>query len=112
MVAICSYKPQIDKWKPSVAKPRIPLCRGARRSNVVFAGEPLVENKVNLASIDNMCWKKYGIKEWYNKILRKGWPGVKGKVRLGRPVVNKFGEIIVITLNDQRMPKCTLIGKA
>lgn len=102
MAKISSFKPRIDKWN-----------RGAKgRCSNVLNSRLMIENSVNLVEFERMCWKRYGNKSWYDKKLEKGWPGVKGIVRFGRPVINRFNEIIVVTLSEQNVPKCTVLGRA
>jgi len=40
--------------------------------------------------------EKYEKLSDYGKEVRGGWPGVKGKVYIGVPCVDRFGEVIVI----------------
>jgi hypothetical protein len=55
------------------------------------------------------CFQSYGDRSWFGKRLKGGWPGVQGEVRLGHPVVDKFGEVLVIHLTDAGYPKSRVL---
>lgn len=57
------------------------------------------------------CAEKFGTKTWYGMILKGGWPGVKGRVQLGVPTVDKFGEMVVVYRNDNGYLKSGVVGK-
>ncbi|HLC68895.1 MAG TPA: hypothetical protein VJH24_03565 [Candidatus Bilamarchaeaceae archaeon] len=58
--------------------------------------------------------KKYEGTPGYGKVLRGGWPGVRGEVRLGRPMVNRTkdgrGEVVVVWLDANRYPHSRSLG--
>lgn len=56
-----------------------------------------------------MCERSYGGKHWFGKTLRGGWPDIDGPVTLGEPIKNKFGELVIIYLNEQGYPKCRVL---
>lgn len=57
------------------------------------------------------CVRNYSDKSWYGAKIKNGWPGVKGDVLLGFPVVDRFGEIIVVYQNENGYIKSTSLGK-
>ncbi|MCX8200435.1 MAG: hypothetical protein N3G76_03115 [Candidatus Micrarchaeota archaeon] len=111
MVKMSEWRPQLEDYKPSVATPRIPLCDGSKSTSPPGWALQVKEKSVNLSFYENMCYKMYKDKEWYNKILKGGWPGVKGVVRLGVPLINRFGEVIVISLKKDLYPEVRVLGK-
>ncbi len=56
--------------------------------------------------------ERHGNKPWYGAIVKNGWPGVKGKVQLGVPVVDKFNELIVVYRDENGYMKSESLGKA
>jgi hypothetical protein len=55
------------------------------------------------------CEKSYGDKPWFGRQLRGGWPDIRGPVTLGEPTKNRFGELVVVYLDDNRYPKCRVL---
>jgi|GEM_PF-6492073 len=56
--------------------------------------------------------ERYGNKSWFGDIVKNGWPGVKGKVQLGVPVIDKFNELIVVYRDENGYMKSRALGKA
>ena len=55
---------------------------------------------------------KYGNKSWYGDIVKNGWPGIKGKVQLGVPAVDKFNEVVLVYRDENGYMKSRSLGKA
>jgi hypothetical protein len=55
---------------------------------------------------------RYSNKPWYGAIVKNGWPGVRGEVQLGVPVVDKFNEIVVVYRDENGYMKSKSLGKA
>lgn len=111
MAKISEWTPQISMYEPSVARPHISLCNGSSNKNSTQWGKFLKEeNKVNLSFYELICYNRYKNEPWYNKTLKNGWPGVNHEVHLGRPIVNRFKEIIVITLKNNKYPEVHVLG--
>ncbi|MGB9635196.1 MAG: hypothetical protein ACP5H8_02065 [Candidatus Micrarchaeia archaeon] len=112
MAKLSEWRPRIADYEPSISQPRIPLCNGARNvqnNNAQWGRYLKDEKRIDLTFYEQITYKRYKDKEWYNRVLKNGWPGVKGEVRLGRPVINEWGEVIVIILNEKNYPKVEVL---
>jgi hypothetical protein len=64
----------------------------------------------DLSALTSACARTLGEEPWYGKVLRGGWPGVKGEVRLGVPVRDRFGEVLLVTLSEGGVPKSRVLA--
>lgn len=78
--------------------------------------EPITKLKIELRigiPIDAFmqCAEKYANRAWYGETVKNGWPGVKGKVQLGVPAIDKFNEIVVVYRNENGYMKSRSLGR-
>ncbi len=67
--------------------------------------------KYDISFYESLCARRYSKYEWYGKELVGGWPGVRGPVYLGWPVVDRFGDVIVVILSKHGYPKSIFLNK-
>ncbi len=67
-------------------------------------------DKFDISFYESLCARKYYHEPWYGKEVKGGWPGVRGPVFYGWPVVNRFGEVIVIIKSPSGQPISKFLG--
>ena len=67
--------------------------------------------KYDISFYESLCARRYYKEEWYGKEVVGGWPGVRGPVYLGWPVVDRFGDVIVVIQDEHGYIKSQFLGK-